>query len=109
MKNKLLLLIGVLLVFLPVLLFRAPANTVISGDGLTTLAWLLAEDGGSGTWEMYPITISTEVGEMVTFAEITNCGKTLRPSSRLPEQIPTPLDYVQNGNNVKIIFSEVPE
>jgi len=109
LKKKLTLLSGVLLAFLPALLFRAPTNTVITGDGLATLAWLLAEDSGSGTWEIYPLTISTEVGEMVTFAEITNCGKTLPPSSRLPEQIPTPLDYVQNGNNVKIIFSEVPE
>lgn len=109
MKNRVILLFGLLLTFLPVLLFRAPANTVISGDGLTSLAWLLADANGSGSWKLYPITITTEIGEMVTFAEITNCGKTLRPSPRLPEQIPTPLDYVQNGNNVSIIFSEVPE
>lgn len=108
LKNKVIVLLAIILTFIPVLLFRSPANTVISGDGLTSLAWLLAKENGSGSWNLYPITITTEIGELVTFAEITNCGKTLPPSPRLPDQIPVPLDYIQNENDVSIIFSEVP-
>ncbi len=92
----------------PALLFRSPANTIKSGNELSTLSWLLAENKGEGSWKLYPFTITIEIGEFVTFASIENCGTTTPPDSRLPEQIPFPLDYTQSDQSVSIIFSEVP-
>ncbi|MCP4647850.1 MAG: hypothetical protein GY852_09005 [bacterium] len=100
---------GVITAFLPVVLFRTPANTVRNGDELAALSWVLAESRGDGCWQLYPMIITVEIGEMVTSARIVNCGKTTPPGPRIPEGIPFPLDYVQGGNNVTIIFSEVPQ
>lgn len=100
--------VGTLVAFVPLILFRSPANTVRSGNELSALSWLLAENKGEGSWELYPMTITVEIGELVTFATIENCGTTVPPDSRLPEQIPFPLDYAQTEGTVSIIFSEVP-
>jgi len=90
------------------LLFRSPANTVRSGNELSTLSWTLAESRGEGRWELYPMIITVEIKELVTLTRIENCGKTVPPNLRLPEHIPFPLDYTQTGNTVFIVFSEVP-
>ena len=99
---------GILLAFTPLVLFRSPANTVRSGNELSALSWVLAESKGEGTWALYPMTITVEIGELVTFATIVNCGRTVPPDMRLPEHIPFPLDYTQADGTVSIIFSEVP-
>ena len=100
--------ISTLIALLPLILFRSPANTVRSGNELSALSWVLAESKGEGKWELYPMTITVEIGELVTFATIVNCGRTAPPDMRLPEQIPFPLDYTQTDGTVSIIFSEVP-
>ena len=100
--------VGILVTSLPVILFRSPANTVRSGNILSALSWQLAENRGDGSWELYPMTFTVEIGDMVTFARIENCGSTSRPDLRLPDQIPFPLDYTQADGIVSIIFSEVP-
>ena len=92
----------------PALMFRSPANTVKSGNELSAISWLLAEHEGEGSWKLYPLTITIEIGEFVTFASIENCGTTTPPDLRLNEKIPFPLDYTQTDNTVSIIFSEVP-
>lgn len=94
--------------FLPLVLFRSPANTVRSGNELSALSWVLAVNRGEGSWQLYPMTITVEIGEMVTFARIENCGRTSAPDRELPEQMPFPLDYTQTDNTVSIIFSEIP-
>jgi len=99
---------GTLIVFLPLILFRSPVNFLRSGNELSTISWILAEHRGEGSWELYPITITVDIGEMVTFATIENCGKTTIPNLRLPDYIPFPLDYTETDGTVSIIFSEVP-
>ncbi|MCK5842904.1 MAG: hypothetical protein KAH31_12080 [Candidatus Sabulitectum sp.] len=99
---------GTLIAFLPLILFRAPANSLRSGNELSTISWILAEHRGEGNWELYPITITVDIGEMVTFVTIENCGKTTIPNLGLPDEIPFPLDYTQSNGTVSIIFSEVP-
>ena len=99
---------GTLTAFMPVVLFRSPANTVRSGNELAALSWVLAENKGSGSWELYPMTITVEIGERVTRARIENCGNTVLPNLELPDRIPFPFDYTQTDNTVSIIFSEVP-
>lgn len=94
--------------FIPLILFRSPANTVRSGNELSAISWVLAENRGEGSWKLYPMTINVEIGDKITFARIENCGETVPPDCRLPEQIPFPIDYIQTGNTVSIIFSEVP-
>jgi len=99
---------GVLLAFLPVVLFSAPANSVRSGNELCALSWILAKNRGSGSWEVFPMTITVETGELVTFATVENCGTVSPPDNRLPAGIPFPLDYTHNNDTLTIIFSEVP-
>lgn len=99
---------GALIVFLPLMLFRAPANSLRSGNELSTISWILAEHRGEGSWKLYPITITVDIGEMVTSVTIENCGKTTLPNRRLPDEIPFPLDYTEADGTVSIIFSEVP-
>ncbi len=99
---------GILTAFVPLILFRSPANTVRSGNELSALSWVLAENAGEGSWELYPVTITVEIGNLVTSARIENCGKTVPPGRGLPDNIPFPVDYTQTGNSVSIIFSEVP-
>jgi len=99
---------GVLLAILPAVLFTAPANSVRSGNELCALSWLLAENRGDGSWEVFPMTITVETGELVTFATVENCGTVSPPNNRLPVGIPFPLDYTQSNGTLTIIFSEVP-
>ncbi len=99
---------GTLIAFLPLLLFRAPANTLRSGNELSTLSWILAEHQGEGSWDLYPITITVEIGELLTFATIENCGRTTLPDLGLPDDVPFPFDFTQTDGTVSIIFSEVP-
>jgi len=99
---------GMLLAFLPAVLFDAPANAARSGNELCTLLWILAENRGNGSWEIFPMTITVETGELVTFAAVENCGTVSLPDNRLPPDIPFPLDYTQNNGTLTIIFSEVP-
>ncbi|MCK5035204.1 MAG: hypothetical protein KAS73_04860 [Candidatus Sabulitectum sp.] len=99
---------GTLIVLLPLLLFRSPANSIRSGNDLSAISWILAEQRGEGSWDIYPITITVDIGEMVTFVTIENCGRTTLPNRRLPDEIPFPLDYTETDGTVSIIFSEVP-
>ena len=99
---------ALLTVFSPLVLFRSPANTLRSGNELSEVVWRLAEHSGSGSWELFPMTITVEVGETATIAEIENCGTSVPPSGELPENTPFPLDYTQDGNSVFILFNEVP-
>lgn len=107
-RTRVLIGAGILIAFTPSVLFRAPANTVRSGDELAALAWTLAAYRGEGCWQLYPMSITVEIGELVTKAMVENCGITSPPGPRLPDSIPRPLDYVQRDNNVSIVFSEVP-
>lgn len=99
---------GILLAFLPLLLFKTPANTMRSGNELSALAWILAKNNGEGTWEFFPMNITVEIGELVTFVEIENCGSSVLPDTDLSEQIPFPFDFTQENTTVSIIFSEIP-
>jgi hypothetical protein len=108
LKTEIPVTLGVLAALLPVIVFRAPANTVRTGNELSALAWVLAKNRGEGSWELFPITVTVETGELVTFAIVENCGTVSRPDSMLPEEIPFPLDFKQTDGTVSIIFSEVP-
>ncbi len=99
---------GVLVALLPAVLFRHSVNTVRSGNELSALAWVLAQSRGEGRWELFPMTFSVEIGELVTFTTVENCGTTVPPDNMLPAGIPFPLDYTQTDGTVSIIFSEVP-
>jgi hypothetical protein len=100
---------GILLTLLPVVLFRSPPSTRRTGNELAMLSWIIAESQGEGSVELFPITMSITIENGCTSSFIENCGKTVPPDLRLQEGIPFPLDYRQVGNDVTIVFSEVPE
>ncbi len=73
-RTRVLIGAGILIAFAPSVFFRAPANTVRSGDELVALAWLLAAHRGEGCWQLYPMSIEVEIGELVTKVQVENCG-----------------------------------
>lgn len=89
-------------------MYRSPASVVSSGDELAAISWVIAENLGPGSWELYPMTFHITMENGCTNSVIDGCASTTAPGPRYPEDFPLPVEYTCSGDTVIVKFSEVP-
>ncbi len=89
-------------------IFRNSVSTIRNGNELAAISWLLAEHSGSGSYSVYPLLFRIDADSTGVLSVIEGSPSTIPPSPPLPEGVPFPLQYTQQGSEITIRFREVP-
>jgi len=91
------------------LMYRSPASVISSGDELAAISWIMADNLGQGSWELYPMTFTITTGSGRTSSVISGCIPATPPGLRYPADFPPPVEFTCTGSTISIKFGEVPE
>ncbi|PIE53024.1 hypothetical protein CSA37_03690 [Candidatus Fermentibacteria bacterium] len=108
MKIRLLTILIIAAALSTPVLFRNSVSTIRSSNELTAISWLLAEHYGSGSYSVYPLVFNIDADSTGVLSVIQGSPSTIPPSLPLPEGVPFPLQYTQQGSAITIRFREVP-